>query len=344
MSPTAKAIVWGAVATFAVLAAGAAVWLAASPFRGETVSGYAATRPTPLLDPPPRREAVREIRIAADRSVTTLARAGDGWVVRELADYPVADMARVDRLIERLSALTGHFRASGAAPEPSPVAPTEVTVATEAAAPVRLSFGNPLTVPGEQDRRLVPVRRDAGDAWLTDFGDAPDPHPTAWTGSALLDLPRERVRSARIDVAGAGGVRIERRDAGLGIAVDGRDDAGVGTTPAELSVVLAALENLAFSEARRPSATPDAGAADRSPDARRSATFETVDGLVVRVDLHVAGREPWAMLAIDATPDAPDAVRAEARALAARMGGREYLLDAAILSTMVDWPDRLLAR
>lgn len=58
----------------------------------------------------------------------------------------------------------------------------------------------------------------------------------------------------------------------------------------------------------------------------------------------MADREPWASLSAEATPEAAEPVRARTHALAERFGDRDYLVGTAVVTAMVDWPNRLLAR
>jgi len=329
----------------ACLVAGAGLWLAASSTPDAPVSGYTATPPTPLLDPRPDSESVRSIRIAADRSTATLARDGDRWVVRELADYPITDVARVEALIDRLSSLTARYRATVDTAETPPVKPTSVTLETDdAATPKRLAFGNSLTVPGESDRLVAVWRDDEARGWLTELTNLPEPHPAAWTDRTLVAVSRDRMLRTRIEVDGSGRLAIERKDETLVVAVEGRADAGLTTTAAELSVIMAMLEKLEFTDARRREAAPTQDASGRPVAEGRRAIFETEDGLLVRIELRMAGREPWASLTAETTPDASEPVRARAHALSERFGERDYLVGTAVVTAMVDWPDRILAR
>lgn len=344
MPAARKGLAWG-VALAACIAAGAVVWLAAGSSPEAPVSGYTATPPTPLLDPPPDPTAVRSITIKADRATATLVRDGNRWVVRELADYPVVDASRVEVLLERLSSLTARYRATLDTAETLPVKPTSVTLETDGTTrPKRLAFGHRLTVPGEADRLVTVWRDDEPHGWLTDLDTLPDASPTAWADSTLVELPRERVRRTRIEVDGSGRLNIERKDEALAVAVDGRADAGLTTNSAELSTVMAMLEKLEFTDARRRDAAPPEDSSGRPVTEGRRATFETEDGLLVHIELRMAGREPWASLSAEATPEAAAPVRARAHALAERFGDRDYLVGTAVVTTMVDWPDRLLAR
>jgi len=339
-----KGLAWG-LAGAACLAAGGGLWFAATSTPDAPVSGYTATPPTPLLDPGPQPGSVRSIRIAADRSTTTLARDGDRWVVRELADYPVTDVARVEALIDRLASLTGRYRATVDTAETPPVKPTSVTLETDdTTTPKRLAFGNSLTVPGESDRLITVWRDDETRGWLTELSIMPEPHPAAWTDRTLVALSRERMLRTRIEVDGSGRLAIERKDGTLAVAVEGRADAGLTTTPAELSVVMAMLEKLEFTDARRRDAALTTDASGRPVAGGRRATFETEDGLLVRIELRMAGREPWASLTAETRPDAPESVRARAHDLSERFGDRDYLVGTAVVTAMVDWPDRILAR
>lgn len=199
-------------------------------------------------------------------------------------------------------------------------------------------------MPGESDRLVAVWRDDEVRGWLTELANLPEPHPAAWTDRTLVAVARDRMLRTRIEVDGSGRLAIERKDEKLSVAVEGRADAGLTTTAAELSVIMAMLEKLEFTDARRREAAPTQDASGRPVAEGRRAIYETEDGLLVRIELRMAGREPWASLTAETTPDASEPVRARAHALSERFGERDYLVGTAVVTAMVDWPDRILAR
>ncbi|MFQ3622431.1 MAG: DUF4340 domain-containing protein [Acetobacteraceae bacterium] len=325
------------VILFGLAALVAAAAAAVVVLRGEPPRTEANLLDRPVFpDLAARLGSVATIELRRHDGTVTLTRRGEGWVIAEKHGFP-ARPERVRELLVGLAELrlvearTGNpelFARLGLEDVTEPGGSSVlVTLSDAARAPMaELIVGRRRIRTSGTLPESVHVRRPGeSQTWLAEGTVRVDTDPMLWLDRDILDLRRERVARVTTRRAGFAPLTVSRRDpAAAAEVIDPAE--GVSADPIRVDDLPRALEFLSFADVR-PAA--DLAAADPAGEAR----IETFDGIAVSVRLVAAEDGRWALfdvawsapetsLPADApeTLPRPEAARAEAERLAARLG------------------------
>ena len=302
----------------------------------------APRREASLLDQPvfpdlaERLATVATVELRRHNEVATLRREGDTWTVAEKHGYPavpsrvrelLVGLAEL-RLVEERTANTELFSRLGLE-DPQTPGGTSVSITVKDGAGnaiASLIVGRRRVRTAANLPEAVHVRRPGElRAWLAEGALRPDTDPLLWLERDIIDIKRDRVARATTRRAGAAPVTVRRDSPGEEFTlIDAAE--GFVADRIRLDDLPSVLEFLSFSDVKPAQALADAPTAGE-------ARIETFDGLSVTIRLLAHAEALWAKIAVAwAPPDAPvgaesaqaplrpEALRAEAEALAARLG------------------------
>jgi hypothetical protein len=263
------------------------------------------------------------VRVAGGKTVATLVRGEQGWVIAEREDHP-ADMGRIRRtlialaearILEEKTANPEFYDRLGVEDITGEAASgTELAIGTRDAT-TTVIIGR--TGVGGGDRAYA-RRATEATSWLVNgsFDLARDTDP--WLDRALLDIAPRQIRALTISHPDGSTLRITKDTAeAADFTVADRPADRELSFPTAANTVVAAIEDLTF---ERVEAASGFDPGDARPIVAR---FETFDGLVIDISTwKLAGGER-----VRITASASDAQQAgEAQRLAARFGGWVYTL------------------
>lgn len=298
------------LAVIAVVVIAAALWLStrdASPARGPVGS-----RVLPGLEA--KLDAVTSVRITSKGVTTTLARSGEGWLVRE-RDY-AADAAKLRKLLLGLAQLKvieektrnpAHFGQLGVEDAGPTAAGTLVEVVTPGKAFSLLvgknvgSVGSFVRVPGMAQSLLASPELQV------------EPEPKYWIDTALADIVADRVQSVAVTPQAGPAWRASRDAATAALALQALPRGKTQRSPDGVTPVAAMLAGLHVEDVHAAPAG-DAAAGPR-------VTLRTFDGLEVELRGRAEGDRRFLRGTARGTGAA---VTKEAAALERRLAGHEF--------------------
>ncbi len=269
----------------------------------------------------PRLAQAARVEIIRNTERSTLLRAGEGWGVEQLANYP----ARLPKLREMLTALTElrlmeertsdpalHARLGVDDPATPGSTATRLRVLdAQGGVLVEVILGTRRArTQGAASDMLYLRREGEARSWLAEGRVVPDAEPSLWVDREIAMLAPDRLRRVEVQRAGEAPLTLERAgevDAPLRVVAPAEAPA---TAPAALEDVGRAFDLLTFTDVRPATALEG--------EALGQARFTYTDELVITAWPRRLDGQLWVVLRADGGP--------EAQALHARWQGWAYQL------------------